>query len=80
LKVCEFYVASPLECVAGMSGGNLKRRIEEIMSRVQKLSAGKKLLPAGLAMLAVAAPTMVGCADCALHPRSILAARGRATA
>jgi bla regulator protein blaR1 len=62
LKVCEFYVASPLECVAGVSGGNLKRRIEEIMRHrmVQKLSRGKKLLLAGLAMLAVAAPTTVG--------------------
>jgi bla regulator protein blaR1 len=62
LKVCEFYVASPLECVAGVSGGNLKRRIEEIMKHpmVHKLSGGKKLLLAGLAILAVAAPTMVG--------------------
>ena len=62
LKVCEFYVASPLACVAGVSGGNLKRRIEEIMRQrmVQKLSWGKKLLLAGLAMLAVGAPTIVG--------------------
>ena len=33
LNVCRFYVESPLACVAGTTGSNLKRRIEEIMSR-----------------------------------------------
>ncbi|HEY6347648.1 MAG TPA: M56 family metallopeptidase [Bryobacteraceae bacterium] len=74
LKICEFYVASPLDCVAGVSGGNLKRRIEEIMRHrmVQKLSGGKKLLLAALAVLAVAAPTTVGVLTAlpsALNPR-----------
>jgi bla regulator protein blaR1 len=31
LNVCRFYVESPLRCVAGITGANLKRRIEEIM-------------------------------------------------
>jgi bla regulator protein BlaR1 len=62
LKVCEFYVASPLECVAGVSGGNLRKRIEEIMNHriVQKLSGGKKLLLAGVGIFAAAAPIVVG--------------------
>ena len=31
-NVCKLYVESPLECVPGISGSNLKRRIEAIMS------------------------------------------------
>lgn len=31
LKVCEFYVESPLICAAGVSGNNLKKRMERIM-------------------------------------------------
>jgi bla regulator protein BlaR1 len=61
LKVCEFYVASPLECAAGVGGGNLRKRIEEIMNHcvVQKLSGGKKLLLAGVGMFALALPIVV---------------------
>ncbi len=33
LKVCRFYIESPIECVAGVTGSDLKRRIEEIMTR-----------------------------------------------
>src|SRR5262249_7482977 len=32
LKVCELYLESPVACVAGVSGSNLRRRIEGIMS------------------------------------------------
>ena len=32
LKICELYLASPLACVSGVTGGDLKRRIEAIMS------------------------------------------------
>lgn len=62
LKVCEFYLESPRECVAGVSGANLQRRIEEIMTNriVQKLNFGRKLLLAGAGMLAVAVPIAIG--------------------
>ena len=62
LKVCEFYLKSPLECVAGVAGANLKRRIEDIMANrmVFKLDAGRKLLLAGVGMLAVAGPIAIG--------------------
>ncbi|HWF10941.1 MAG TPA: M56 family metallopeptidase, partial [Bryobacteraceae bacterium] len=33
LNVCKFYMESPVRCVAGITGADLKRRIEEIMSR-----------------------------------------------
>ena len=62
LKVCEFYLKSPLECVAGVAGANLNKRIEEIMAnRIGRgLGVGKKVLLAGAGMLAVAGPIAIG--------------------
>ena len=62
LRICELYLKSPLPCVAGVTGANLKRRIEEIMSnRIgQALNGRKKLLLAGAGTLAVVAPILVG--------------------
>ena len=62
LKVCEFYLKSPLECVAGVAGANLSKRIEDIMANrmVFKLNAGRKLLLAGAGALAVAGPIAIG--------------------
>jgi uncharacterized protein (TIGR03435 family) len=62
LKVCEFYLASPVACAAGVTGGELKKRIEGIMSNrfTRKLSYGKKLLLASAAILATAGPIVVG--------------------
>jgi len=31
LKTCQFYVESPLVCVSGVTGSDLKRRVEQIM-------------------------------------------------
>jgi len=58
LKICEFCVGSPLPCVSGVTGADLKRRIVRIMSdRVaRKLDFRRKLLLAAAAILAVAAP------------------------
>ncbi len=62
LKVCELYVESPVACVAGVSGASLKRRIEGIMSNriARELDAGRKLLVAGVGIIAIAAPLAVG--------------------
>jgi uncharacterized protein (TIGR03435 family) len=55
LKTCEYHVESPLACVSGVTGADLKRRIEAIMSNrsTEVLGSGKKLLllTAGLALL-----------------------------
>ena len=32
LRTCQWYVEAPLVCVAGVTGSNLKRRVEQIMS------------------------------------------------
>jgi len=62
LRICELYLESPLQCVAGVTGANLKQRIEEIMSHraVRKLNAAKKvaLLAAGTFTLAL--PILIG--------------------
>jgi uncharacterized protein (TIGR03435 family) len=73
LKVCEFYLASPLACAAGVTGGELKKRIEGIMSSrfARKLNFGKKVLLAAAALAAVGVPIAVGL---------INAPRGRAQA
>ncbi len=62
LKVCQFYLHSPLDCAAGISGADLKTRMETIMENKLslRLSAAKKLLLASCAVFAVAAPAAVG--------------------
>jgi bla regulator protein BlaR1 len=62
LNVCKSYLESPLSCVSGITGSDLKKRIQAIMTQgiVRELSLGKKgaLVVAGIA--AVAAPVVVG--------------------
>jgi bla regulator protein blaR1 len=62
LNVCEFYVASRLVCAAGVSGADLKKRIEAIMrDRVMdKLHPGKKALLTTVAFAAIAGPIVIG--------------------
>jgi bla regulator protein BlaR1 len=62
LKVCEFCVESPLPCVPGVSGADLKRRIASIMSHrpARTLSLGRKLLIGVAVVLAIAAPILAG--------------------
>ncbi|HLK64080.1 MAG TPA: M56 family metallopeptidase [Bryobacteraceae bacterium] len=65
LKVCKWSTESPPACVAGVTGGNLKRRIEQIMDArdIPGLSFAKKaaLAIAGAAVLT--APVLVGIAN-----------------
>jgi bla regulator protein BlaR1 len=62
LKVCRFYVESPIECVSGVTGSDLKKRIEEIMARgiVRELDGARKLLLTVAAFAAIAAPVAIG--------------------
>ncbi len=62
LKVCELYLASPLACVAGVTGGDLKGRIEAIMINqvVCRLNYTKKAILAVAAIAAVAGPIVIG--------------------
>jgi bla regulator protein BlaR1 len=62
LRICELYLESPLACVSGVTGANLRKRIEEIMSNHIGigLSFAKKAVLAIAGFFAVAAPTIVG--------------------
>jgi len=62
LKICEYYLTSPLICVAGITGSNLKKRIEDIMkNRVPlQLSLGRALLLSAAAISALAGPVIIG--------------------
>jgi uncharacterized protein (TIGR03435 family) len=73
LKVCELYLESPMACVAGVSGSNLRRRIEQIMSNqigLRLTFAGKVVLGTA-AVVAVVAPIAVGMLNApAVHAQS----------
>lgn len=62
LKVCEFCVGSPLACVSGVTGADLKKRMVHIMSEQmgKKLDFSRKLLLTAAALLALIAPVVFG--------------------
>jgi bla regulator protein BlaR1 len=62
LKVCEFCLGSPLPCVAGVTGADLKKRMVHIMTdRIShKLDFARKALLAVAATLAIAIPVTFG--------------------
>jgi uncharacterized protein (TIGR03435 family) len=66
LKTCQFFVESPLACVSGVTGSDLKTRIEEIMTKdtVSAPGALKRALLTAAAVVVFVAPVAVG----ALNP------------
>jgi bla regulator protein BlaR1 len=62
LNVCKFYLESPLVCVAGITGSNLKQRIEEIMTHriARELGWARTALLAVAAAMAIAGPVGIG--------------------
>jgi TonB family protein len=62
LKVCKFYVQSPLACAAGIAGANLSKRMETIMENrmLVRLNGLKKTLLGGAAAALVLTPLAAG--------------------
>jgi len=62
LKICRFYLHSPLVCAAGVSGADLNKRMEKIMENKSalRLSLARKALLGFTAAVAIAAPVLVG--------------------
>ena len=62
LNVCKFYVESPLACVSGVTGSDLKQRIVRIMTERlgDRLSLNRKLLLGAIAVAAIALPVVMG--------------------
>jgi bla regulator protein blaR1 len=62
LKVCEFCLSSPLTCVSGVTGSDLKKRMVHIMTDriVRKLDFTRKLLLWTAASLVLVVPIVYG--------------------
>ncbi len=62
LQVCRFYAESPLPCVSGVTGADVKKRLRAILAGTigKELSGGRKLLLAAIAVAALAAPVAIG--------------------
>jgi bla regulator protein BlaR1 len=71
LKICEVYLKSALECVAGVAGANLNKRIHAIMTnRIPlRLNFGRKVVLALAGIAAIAVPIVTG----VLNPPTIRA-------
>jgi beta-lactamase regulating signal transducer with metallopeptidase domain len=62
LNVCKFYKESSLVCVSGVTGSNLKTRIEEIMTNriTRKLGPARALLLIAAGLVVVVVPVAFG--------------------
>lgn len=62
LKICEFYLESPVVCASAVAGSNLKKRIEVIMRNPmpRNLDFARKFILSSAACLALAVPVVFG--------------------
>lgn len=62
LQTCRYYFESPLACVSGITGSDLKMRIVRIMSKdaTRKLTLARRVLLAAVGVAAISAPIIVG--------------------
>jgi uncharacterized protein (TIGR03435 family) len=62
LKTCRFFVGSPLVCVSGVTGSDLKKRVEQIMRNDAQtaVSALKRFVLYAAMIAAVAVPVAIG--------------------
>ena len=83
LKTCRLYLEPARMCMAGVTGSDLKKRIERIMTRRtgRQLDFGRKLLLAAAGIAAVAGPIAFGVANApAVRAQSQPAAQAAAPA
>ncbi len=62
LSVCQFYLASPLDCMSGVTGADLKRRIARIMAGalVEDMTLLRKLMLFTICVSTAAVPIVSG--------------------
>jgi bla regulator protein BlaR1 len=62
LRTVQFYVESPLACVAGVTGSDLKKRVEAIMrsEATMALNGAKRVLLGAALIAAIAVPVAIG--------------------
>jgi beta-lactamase regulating signal transducer with metallopeptidase domain len=81
LKVCRLYITSPLASAAGVSGSDLRKRVEVIMSSpsTRRMSVCTRLLIALAGIASVAAPLLYGLLSAAALSASAGAETGAPT-
>jgi bla regulator protein BlaR1 len=75
LAICRLYLSSPLACISGVTGSNLKRRIEAIMRNRSAvgLNLGKKLILTAAGIASLVAPIVIGALNApAFQPQDTL--------
>jgi bla regulator protein BlaR1 len=62
VNVCKFYLESPLACASGVTGSDLKKRVQAILTdrNVPSLTLARKCLLTIAGILAVAGPIVIG--------------------
>ena len=62
LEVCRFYMESPLPCISGVTGADVKKRLRAILSGsiADELSAARKMTLTAIGLSAFAAPILIG--------------------
>ena len=62
LRTCQFYVESPLVCISGVTGSDLKRRVEQIMKNDAQaaLTVLKRVVLYAAMIAAIAIPVGIG--------------------
>jgi len=62
LKVCRFYLESPLPCISGVTGADVKKRLRAILagSISRELNGARKAALAVIGLAALAAPITIG--------------------
>jgi bla regulator protein blaR1 len=62
LKVCRFYLESPLPCISGVTGADVKKRLRAILSGsiANELNGAKRLALTAIGLAALAIPVLIG--------------------
>jgi bla regulator protein blaR1 len=62
LQVCRLYTESPLPCISGVTGADVKKRVRSILAGgiAREMSRGKKLTLATIGLAALAVPILIG--------------------
>ena len=77
LAVCRWSHESPVLCVAGVAGSDLRRRIETIMANRlgRRLPMAGRVLLAGAALIAIGGPIGIGLLDAAAQEKTAVTER-----
>ncbi|MGJ5820444.1 M56 family metallopeptidase [Paludibaculum fermentans] len=76
LTVCRFYTESPSPCISGVTGADIRKRLQAILAgaTARELSGGKKAILASIGLSALAVPILIGALNApAIRTQSALA-------